>query len=93
MLSKIGLKDVVLKFHSSTEISIKDIYGEAPTKEQEKMWEKFLKDHFKIKGDFSPDDKRYDLETEYHDEIFQLHKKKIDTDIEYFFYRPKNFKL
>ena len=48
MLSKIGLKDVILRFRSSTEISIKDIYGEVPTKEQEKMWEKFLKDHFKI---------------------------------------------
>ena len=43
MINKTELKDVVLRFQSKTDISIKDIFGEAPSKEQEKMWVKFLK--------------------------------------------------
>ena len=93
MINKTELKDVVLRFQSKTDISIKDIFGEAPSKEQEKMWIKFLKEYFKIKKEFSPEDKHYDLESEYPNEIHQLHKKMVFTDIEYFYYKPKNFKM
>ena len=41
MINKSELKDVVLRFQSKTDISIKDIFGEAPSKEQAKMWVKF----------------------------------------------------
>ena len=61
MINKTELKDVVLRFQSKTDISIKDIFGEAPSKEQEKMWVKFLKEYFKIEKEFSPEDKHYDL--------------------------------
>ena len=54
MINKTELKDVVLRFQSKTDISIKDIFGEAPSKEQEKMWVKFLKEYFKIEKEFSP---------------------------------------
>ena len=47
----------------------------------------------KIEKEFSPEDKHYDLESEYPDEIHQLHKKMVFTDIEYFYYKPKNFKM
>ena len=43
--------------------------------------------------DLSLEDKHYDLESEYPDEIHQLHKKMVFTDIEYFYYKPKNFKM
>ena len=52
MINKTELKDVVLRFQSKTDISIKDIFGEAPSKEQEKMWVKFLKEYFKIEKEF-----------------------------------------
>ena len=53
MINKTELKDVVLRFQSKTDISIKDIFGEAPSKEQEKMWVKFLKEYFKIEKEFT----------------------------------------
>ena len=52
-----------------------------------------LLNDFKIEKEFSPEDKHYDLESEYPDEIYQLHKKMVLTDIEYFYYKPKNFKM
>ena len=90
MINKTELKDVVLRFQSKTDISIKDIFGEAPSKEQEKMWVKFLKEYFKIEKEFSPEDKHYYLESEYPDEIHQLHKI-VELNIFLLFPKPQHF--